>query len=83
MRQFRPIREAQPGDAKPGDAMPRRCPEAGEGLTADYSWIFPNGMLNCYPDNVSLNIVLPVEAERSLAIFAWYLPEKGHAAQPA
>jgi hypothetical protein len=40
-------------------------------------------MLNCYPDNVSLHIVLPVEAERSLAIFAWYLPEKVHAAQPA
>ena len=33
-------------------------------------------MLNCYPDNVSLNIVLPVEPERSLAIFEWYLPEK-------
>ena len=33
-------------------------------------------MLNCYPDNVSLNIVVPIEAERSLAIFEWYLPEK-------
>ena len=33
-------------------------------------------MLNCYPDNVSLNIVQPVDAERSLAIFEWYLPEK-------
>jgi choline monooxygenase len=32
-------------------------------------------MLNCYPDNVSLNIVLPLETERSLAIFEWYLPE--------
>jgi choline monooxygenase len=33
-------------------------------------------MLNCYPDNVSLNIVLPLEPERSLAIFEWYLPGK-------
>jgi len=33
-------------------------------------------MLNCYPDNVSLNIVLPVEPERTLAVFEWYLPEK-------
>jgi len=40
-------------------------------------------MLNCYPDNVSLNIVLPVEAERSLAIFEWYLPEKDHSAPAA
>ena len=35
-------------------------------------------MLNCYPDNVSVNIVLPVDAERSLAIFEWYLPEEDH-----
>ena len=47
-------------------------------LTTDYFWIFPNWMLNCYPDNVSLNIVLPLEPERSLAIFEWYLPEKDH-----
>jgi choline monooxygenase len=33
-------------------------------------------MLNCYPDNVSVNIVMPVDEERSLAIFEWYLPEK-------
>jgi choline monooxygenase len=33
-------------------------------------------MLNCYPDNLSLNIVLPLGPERSLAIFEWYLPEK-------
>ena len=33
-------------------------------------------MLNCYPDNVSLNIVLPLSADRSQAIFEWYLPER-------
>jgi choline monooxygenase len=33
-------------------------------------------MLNCYPDNVSLNIVLPLDTEHSLAIFEWYLREK-------
>ncbi len=33
-------------------------------------------MLNCYPDNVSLNIILPLAPERTLAIFDWYLPEK-------
>ena len=73
VRQFSPIRGAQPGDT-----TPRRYQEAGEGLTTDYFWIFPNWMLNCYPDNVSLNIVLPLEPERSLAIFEWYLPEKDH-----
>jgi choline monooxygenase len=73
VRQFSPIRGAQPGDA-----TPRRYQEAREGLTTDYFWIFPNWMLNCYPDNVSLNIVLPLEPERSLAIFEWYLPEEEH-----
>jgi len=71
VRQFSPIRGAQPGDA-----TPRRYQEARENLTTDYFWIFPNWMLNCYPDNVSVNIVLPVDAERSLAIFEWYLPER-------
>jgi choline monooxygenase len=82
VRQFSPIRGAQPGDA-----TPRRYPEARDGLvsplTTDYFWIFPNWMLNCYPDNVSLNIVLPIEAERSLAIFEWYLPENDHGARAA
>lgn len=72
VRQFSPIRGAQPGDA-----TPRRYQEAREDLTTDYFWIFPNWMLNCYPDNISLNIVVPVTAERTLAIFEWYLPEKG------
>jgi choline monooxygenase len=70
VRQWSPIRGAQPGDA-----TPRRYREARAGLTTDYFWAFPNWMLNCYPDNVSLNVVLPLEPERSLAIFEWYLPE--------
>lgn len=71
VRQWSPIRGAQPGDS-----TPRRYQEAREDLTTDYFWIFPNWMLNCYPDNISLNIVLPIEPERSLAIFEWYLPEQ-------
>jgi choline monooxygenase len=78
VRQFSPIRGAQPGDA-----TPRRYQEAREDLTTDYFWIFPNWMLNCYPDNVSLNIVLPVEPERTLAIFEWYLPESAHGSPAA
>ncbi len=76
--QFSPIRGAQPGDT-----TPRRYQEAREGLTTDYFWIFPNWMLNCYPDNISLNIVLPLAPERSLAIFEWYLPEKEHGSAAA
>jgi choline monooxygenase len=78
VRQYSPIRGAQPGDT-----TPRRYQEAREDLTADYFWIFPNWMLNCYPDNVSLNVVLPLEPERSMAIFEWYLPEDQHSAPAA
>ena len=78
VRQFSPIRGAQPGDA-----TARRYQEAREDLTTDYFWIFPNWMLNCYPDNVQVNIVLPMETERTLAIFEWYLPEKELGSQAA
>ncbi len=71
VRQFSPIRGAQAGDA-----TPRRYAEPNDDLTTDYFWIFPNWMLNCYPDNISLNIVLPLGPARSLAIFEWYLPKK-------
>ncbi len=73
VRQWTPIRGPQAGDD-----VARRYAQAGKenDLTADYFWIFPNWMLNCYPDNVSLNIILPLAPERTLAIFDWYLPEK-------
>jgi choline monooxygenase len=70
VQQSSPIRGAQAGDA-----TERRYQQAGADLTTDYFWIFPNWMLNCYPDHVSLNIVLPLEPDRCLAIFEWYLPE--------
>ena len=41
VRQFSPIRGAQPGDT-----MPRRYQHSREDLTTDYFWIFPNWMLN-------------------------------------
>src|SRR6266852_7760540 len=71
VRQWSPIRGAEPGDN-----TPRRYQQARDDLTADYFWIFPNWMLNCYPDNVSLNMILPLEPERTLAIFEWYVPEE-------
>jgi choline monooxygenase len=78
VRQFSPIRGAQPGDA-----TPRRYQDTRDDLTTDYFWAFPNWMLNCYPDNISLNIVHPVEAERTVAIFEFYLPERDLGSQAA
>src|SRR5712675_458384 len=78
VRQWSPIRGAQPGDSSP-----RRYQQASENLTADYFWIFPNWMLNCYPDNVSLNIILPLGPERTLGIFEWYVPEENLGSEAA
>ena len=68
-RQASPIR----GPENENDVQ-RRYSQASGG-EAEYFWIFPNWMLNCYPDNVSLNIIVPVSVDRTLAIFEWYFPE--------
>lgn len=37
-----------------------------------YYWVFPNLMLNIYPDNISTNVILPTELGRTLTIFEWF-----------
>ncbi|MDT7603124.1 MAG: choline monooxygenase, partial [Acidobacteriota bacterium] len=44
---------------------------AGEN-EAQFFWLFPNLMLNVYPDNYSTNLIVPLSAERTLTIFEWY-----------
>jgi choline monooxygenase len=39
---------------------------------AAYFWLFPNLMLNVYPDNYSTNLIVPLGAERTLTVFEWY-----------
>jgi choline monooxygenase len=64
-QQFAPIRAAG-GDGE-------RCYAPNQGLSeALYFWIFPNLMLNIYPDNVSVNLIVPLGHERTLTIFEWY-----------
>jgi len=41
-------------------------------LEALYYWVFPNWMLNVYPDNMSLNIVLPLGVDRTVTVFEWF-----------
>jgi choline monooxygenase len=65
---------------------PLKRPErirAGEaGAEAEYFWVYPNLMLNVYPDNFSTNLVVPLGPDRTLTIFEWYFrdPEKAKAA---
>ncbi len=38
----------------------------------DYFWIWPNLMLNVYPDNFSTNLVVPLGPAQTLTLFDWY-----------
>ncbi len=38
-----------------------------------YFWVFPNLMLNIYPDNYSTNLIVPLGPERTLTIFEWFV----------
>ena len=66
-QQFAPIRAMKPDDTSPRFYTP------GTGLQeALYFWIFPNLMLNIYPDNVSTNLIVPLAPDKTLTIFEWF-----------
>jgi choline monooxygenase len=46
-----------------------------------YFWIFPNLMLNVYPDNFSTNVILPMSAGRTVTLFDWYFKDPDAARQ--
>ncbi len=65
-QQFAPIRAMKIGDGE-------RLYAPGTGLQeALYFWIFPNLMLNIYPDNVSTNLILPISQDKTLTVFEWF-----------
>ena len=63
--QYAPIRPAPAGAARQYDGT-------GEDDRALYYWVFPNWMLNIYPDNMSINIVVPTGPGTCDTIFEWY-----------
>src|SRR2546427_3584034 len=66
-QQFAPIRTMKTEDAG------ERFYAPGTGLQqALYFWIFPNLMLNIYPDNISTNVIVPLSTEKTLTIFEWF-----------
>jgi choline monooxygenase len=57
---------------KPNDTNERVYPP-GLGLQeALYFWVFPNLMLNVYPDNIQINVIVPLAHDKTLTIFEWY-----------
>ncbi|HEY3170759.1 MAG TPA: SRPBCC family protein, partial [Thermoanaerobaculia bacterium] len=57
---------------KRDDSKLRRDPRYDDG-DALYYWIYPNLMLNVYPDNYSTNLIVPLSLDRTLTIFEWFL----------
>jgi choline monooxygenase len=68
--QHAPIRPALAGDEA------RRYADTGRSR-ALYYWVFPNWMVNIYPDNLSLNVVIPLGIGETLTVFEWYFHEPG------
>jgi choline monooxygenase len=66
-QQLGPVKERKPGDTRERVYAPG--PGSKEAL---YFWIFPNLMLNIYPDNISTNLIVPLGQDRTLTIFEWY-----------
>ena len=44
---------------------------------AFYYWLFPNFMLNLYPGNLQINIIVPLSYDKTLTIFEWYFSDPG------
>jgi choline monooxygenase len=66
-QQFAPIRAMKAKD----DGERFYAPGAGQ-QQALYFWVFPNLMLNIYPDNISTNLIVPISADKTLTIFEWF-----------
>jgi choline monooxygenase len=64
--QYAPIREKQV------DGSDRRYKYDQGAASALYFWIFPNFMLNIYPDNLSSNIIVPMGPDKTLTVFEWF-----------
>jgi phenylpropionate dioxygenase-like ring-hydroxylating dioxygenase large terminal subunit len=70
-QQFAPIRAL-----KADDGVERAyAPGTGTLKEALYFWIFPNLMLNIYPDNISTNLIVPINQEKTLTIFEWFFDD--------
>jgi choline monooxygenase len=73
-QQFAPIRAIKAEDAG------ERAYAPGSGTQeALYFWIFPNLMLNLYPDNVSTNLIVPLSQDKTLTVFEWFFHDVGSA----
>jgi choline monooxygenase len=58
-----------------------RIRTSGDDDQVRYFWIYPNLMLNVYPDNFSTNLIVPLGHGRTLTLFDWYFRDPDAARQ--
>jgi choline monooxygenase len=74
-QQFAPIRAIKT------EERAERFYAPGSGVKqAVYFWIFPNLMVNIYPDNVSTNLIVPASHDKTLTIFEWFFHDVANSA---
>jgi choline monooxygenase len=73
--QHAPIRPSAASENQAG--RDRRYLRGDGEQNALYYWVFPNLMLNFYPDNMQINVIVPLDQERTLTIFEWYFKQPG------
>lgn len=76
-KQFAPVRMASETSQ---DRRYGRYVDESNDAEALYYWVFPNLMLNIYPDNISTNVILPMGLNRTLTIFEWFANPEATAA---
>jgi choline monooxygenase len=65
-RQHAPLKPSRPSESD------RTYVPTAAGQEALYFWVFPNLMLNLYPDNLSTNLIIPLGHDKTLTIFEWF-----------
>ena len=66
----------QVGYAKDGEEvfdLPADHPDYGQSIGAFYFWLFPNIMLNFYPWGLSVNVVKPINQNKTRVSFITYV----------
>jgi choline monooxygenase len=70
-RQHSPLRPVA------GDGGNRRFAPMSADERVLYYWVWPNFMLNLYPDNLQANLIVPLDTERTLTVFEWFFHDAG------
>ena len=63
-------------DARSCFDLPKNSIDYGKNIAAYYFWLFPNLMFNFYPWGLSINIITPIETEKTKVTFLSYIWNK-------